>query len=321
MKLSVFLAVSLIALAGCRDGRPVRLILDTDLESDVDDVGAIAVLHALADRGEVEILATMVSSNNEHSPACLGALNAYYGRPDLPIGQVRAHAVGRPSRYAEQIAKEFSHNVGEDVPDATKLYREILAKEPDRSVVFCTIGFLTTLRNLLESLPDEISDLDGPTLVARKVKLWVCMGGQYPKARDRQSNFKFDGDSAHVAVRDWPAPIAFCGYEIGVKIDTGSSLRNTPKSNPVRRAYELFNDLQDRHSWDQTAVLYAVRGAGDIWDEQTRGYNHVTADGANEWRPIPDKDHVYLIQRMPPDAVAAILSDLMIQPPGGASQR
>ena len=35
---------------------PVRLIFDTDLESDVDDVGAVAVLHALADMGEVEIL-------------------------------------------------------------------------------------------------------------------------------------------------------------------------------------------------------------------------------------------------------------------------
>ena len=40
---------------------PVRVILDTDLSSDVDDVGAVAVLHALADAGEAEILGMGIS--------------------------------------------------------------------------------------------------------------------------------------------------------------------------------------------------------------------------------------------------------------------
>ena len=34
-----------------------RVIFDTDPGGDVDDAGALAVLHALADRGEVKILA------------------------------------------------------------------------------------------------------------------------------------------------------------------------------------------------------------------------------------------------------------------------
>src|SRR5262245_32156249 len=72
---------------------PVRVIVDTDLASDVDDVGALALLHALADRGEAEILATMVSSRNRHSVACLSALNTWYGRRDLPIGVVRGGQV------------------------------------------------------------------------------------------------------------------------------------------------------------------------------------------------------------------------------------
>jgi hypothetical protein len=35
----------------------VRLIFDTDMMGDVDDVGTAAVLHALADQGEVEVRA------------------------------------------------------------------------------------------------------------------------------------------------------------------------------------------------------------------------------------------------------------------------
>jgi len=33
---------------------PVQLIIDTDLGFDVDDVGALAVAHALADQGHVD---------------------------------------------------------------------------------------------------------------------------------------------------------------------------------------------------------------------------------------------------------------------------
>ena len=51
-----------------------RLILDTDLSSDVDDVGAVALLHGLADQGKVQILAMQISSGDPWSVPCLDAL-------------------------------------------------------------------------------------------------------------------------------------------------------------------------------------------------------------------------------------------------------
>ncbi|RKY61051.1 MAG: hypothetical protein DRP96_04290, partial [Candidatus Neomarinimicrobiota bacterium] len=39
-----------------------KVIFDTDIGPDWDDVGATAVLHTLANQGEAEILAMMVSS-------------------------------------------------------------------------------------------------------------------------------------------------------------------------------------------------------------------------------------------------------------------
>ena len=50
------------------------MIFDTDMDSDCDDLGALAVLHALADRGEEEILATVTSSQNPWSAPCVVAV-------------------------------------------------------------------------------------------------------------------------------------------------------------------------------------------------------------------------------------------------------
>ncbi len=65
---------------GAAAGEPLRIILDTDISSDADDVGAVAVLHALAAQGNIEILAMMVSSGDPYSVSCLSALNSYFGQ-------------------------------------------------------------------------------------------------------------------------------------------------------------------------------------------------------------------------------------------------
>ena len=77
------------AFAATPEPSPVRLIFDTDIQGDADDVGAVAVLHALADSGEAEILAMGVSSKNPWSPLCLSALNTYFGRGDIPLADAR----------------------------------------------------------------------------------------------------------------------------------------------------------------------------------------------------------------------------------------
>ena len=43
-------------------GKPVRVIFDTDMGSDCDDVGALALLHAYADQKKVEIIGCVYSS-------------------------------------------------------------------------------------------------------------------------------------------------------------------------------------------------------------------------------------------------------------------
>jgi inosine-uridine nucleoside N-ribohydrolase len=306
------------------ENHPVCLIFDTDMMGDVDDVGTVAVLHALADGAEVKILAMGLSGKNPWSPLCLDALNTYFRRPDIPIGVVNGPAFDRRSRYAEAIAKEFPHKLtsADDAPDAALLYRRILAGRPDKSVVMVSVGQVTNFRNLLRTGPDECSDLDGVALVKKKVKAWVCMGGKFPEGRE--ANLIHDGPAAAYAVQRWPTPIVFSGWEVGNEIMTGAGLRQAPQGTPVRRAYELYNGLNDRQSWDQTAVLYAVRGLdgglADFWTVETVGSVHVNQDGSNVWRTSPNKDHAYLVRKMDPQKIAEVIEELMLRKPQGTPE-
>lgn len=87
----------------------------------------------------------------------------------------------------------------------------------------------------------------------------------------------------------------------------------------MRRGYELYNGLKHRQSWDQTAVLYAVRGLegglADYWEVHSQGHLEVNEDGGNAWRDSPDKEHSYLVKKMPPEKIAAIIEDLMLHSP------
>jgi inosine-uridine preferring nucleoside hydrolase len=298
---------------------PVRVILDTDLSSDVDDVGAVAVLHALADQGEAEILGMGISANDSASAPCLDALNTFYGRPGIPIGVMPGIGKDSPSRYARPLAREFPHRLAStaDAPPAIQLYRRLLAAAADRDVVIISIGPLTNMASLIHSPGDDASPLSGKALVEKKVRAWVAMGGAFPAGRE--FNFYVDTPATRAAIDAWPTPVIFSGFEIGSPIGTGADLRDLPKTNPVRQAYELFNGLTNRQSWDQTAVLYAVRGlAGqldDVWTLSPAGTVAVAADGGNTWQAGADGRHRYLIAKMPAAEVARLIDGLMARPP------
>ena len=308
---------------------PVPVIFDTDMDTDCDDAGALAVLHALADAGEATILATPVSSRFPYSAPCTAAINRYHGRGDLPIGVPKGDGadVNRGSRYARQIAAAYPTeiNTNADAPDAVAVYRRALAARPDVTddpaggVVVVTVGYLTNLRDLLASGPDAISPLAGPELIERKVRLWVCMGGRYPEHRDPKvyGNFKPDPAAAVAAARDWPTPIVFSG--LGEEVPTGGTLSETPAGNPVRRAYRLYlGDRPARPSWDPIAVLYAVRPAAPFWRVREDGSNEIFKNGTNAWRAEPHDPRHRLLEFAPGtdrDAVRDVLNELMTRAP------
>jgi inosine-uridine nucleoside N-ribohydrolase len=289
--------------------KPVKIFFDTDMETDCDDAAAMAVLHALADNGECEILATVVSVRDWASAATVAAINQYYGRAALPLGMVKGSGVLEKSKFAGKIASEFPTQVKStaDVPEATTVYRHVLEKEADQSVTVVTVGYLTNLKNLLQ-LPEDGTHPSGADLIKRKVKTWICMGGNFvgnPPTDDLKLgnvNFQRDAVSAFEVIQHWPTPIVFVGREIGSVpsgLQIGDSLAQTPRENPVRAAYSHYFDgkVKKRHVADPTTVLYAVRGLRDYWDIQTTGWMDLRPDMTFEWKTDRDSGQAYLLKK------------------------
>ena len=124
--------------------------------------------------------------------------------------------------------------------------------------------------------------------------------------------------NSKTVIAQWPTPLTFTGFEIGSKIVTGRSLLHTPEDNPVREAYRLWDNALEkgRASWDQTAVLFAVRGASDYW-ELKRGRCSVDSTGRSEWTADETGPHAYLVEKMPIILLTEIIAELMERRPKG----
>jgi inosine-uridine nucleoside N-ribohydrolase len=300
---------------------PVPVIFDTDLGPDYDDVGALTLLHALADSGEARILATLSSNQYKLTGICIDVINHYYGRPDLPVGAPLTgmnQPDGHREKWTEALAAHFPHRLNEtsDVTDAVQIYRRILAKEPDASVVVVTVGFFTNLTALLQSPPDKYSPLDGKQLVTQKVKHLVSMAGKFPQGREY--NVYVDTLASATVFEQWPTRIIFSGFEIGGKILTGKRLiASDIKNTPAKEAFTIClrqENPEGRCSWDQTAVLVAVRGA-DRYFNTVKGKIRIEKNGANSWQDDPNGKHEYLTWKTSPEELTILIEDLMMHEP------
>lgn len=296
---------------------PVPIILDTDIGPDCDDAGALALALVLERMGEAALLAVMHCTSSVWGPGCIGAMTAYFGRAEIPVGTLKSAGflTGEEyEKYNRYLCLHFPtpYPPSAEVPDAVRLYRSILCGRSDREAVVVAIGPLTNLARLLRSGPDDLSPLTGRQLVEEKVRLLAGMGGAFPCGKEW--NFESDPEAADTVVRTWPTPMVFSGFEIGNEIQTGGvpGPETLPVPlNPLRAAYRLFTGGPPRMSWDLTAVLYAVRGLRDFWSLEAPGEIEVDAEGGNRWRPASAGRAGYLKRKKDPLYIAEELDGLL----------
>jgi len=279
---------------------PTTVILDTDISLDVDDVGALALLHALADRKEAKIAGVVVSESLHNydglwGPPLVDIVNTHYGRPDIPIGVYKGphRDIGRYGTFAETVVNAgFPHDLTDAfaAEDGVKLYRRLLSEAPDSSVTIVSIGYLTNLEGLLRSQPDEISPLTGRELIVAKVRQWSCQGGRYPESGSEQGlNFGHYPKSSQFVIENWPGRIMFVGDELGSRFQAGGSLMASldPSDNPVALAFKAFNGGKAIETRDHLAVLYAVRGM----QHQGQVYFRAVTQGRNKFEARAGSAH------------------------------
>lgn len=305
--------------------KPVAIIFDTDIGPDYDDVGALAMLHAFADKKECAILATVASNQHKRIAALLSLFNTYFKRPDLPVGVVKGEAVNLEAiqKWDSIIVDKYPHriNKNDEAEDAVSLYRRILSKQPDKSVTIVTVGFFTNTANLLESQPDRYSPLSGKALIAKKVKQLVCMAGRFDSEMGRFKEFNVVRDAAasKKVFDNWNTPIIFTGFEIGVKIFSGIPLIKSDIANsPVKEVFAISipkdpADKNGRMSWDETAVLIAVRGYEKYY-YGIKGKIIGKEDGSHGWDPT-GKGHIYVKEKMPAKEVEQLINTLIMHQP------
>ena len=346
------LGLGLIIKAGEEPERePVKVILDTDMLTDFDDVGALACLHAMADAGECEILATISCTRSNYSVAAVEVINGYYGRPDIPVGCAKEIGVqgGRPGgdpritpnegehvkymKLADDYPQWVKHRNSDDAPDANLVYRRALASAPDNSVVICSIGFITNLRRLLETKPDDLSPLDGKALVARKVKKWVAMACNYPSGAEYNS--RWDWESSKIAFENWPTPIIFSDFQYGWDVYAGRAVAEMAgERNPVKDVFkgnipsreaiakepgiwlQRAMGMGGRSAWDETAVLAAVRGEESYFNLHRGTYRMIDDKGNDRWEPDEANGrHLRLTEKLNKTEVGKIIDELICRGP------
>lgn len=309
------------------------IIFDTDFGTsggDIDDLGALAVLHALASESDCEVLAIALDHNhNQEAIPALEAVNTFYGRENLPLGYLDGQLTAGEYNFADYLAENFTHRVDSSVVlPATELYRKLLADQADRSVTIAVTGKLRNIANLLQTKGDRYSPLSGRQLVAQKVDTLFVMGGRYPESVERaESNFyNAENCAARQAIDSFPRPIVFNGFEVGSKnfrYATGNQLNRLADANPVKMGYQYWfqhppdwasasksDTITDWNIWDQITIHTAIKGNGRWFTLFSEGHNEVQCDGHNRWQPSPDSEHSYLIEEMD----ASAFSDEVIEP-------
>ena len=320
MRRLLLFVTMLCAAAGMRAER-MNVIFETDMGNDVDDALAIDMLYKYNRQGHINLMAVMLNKEGEFPPKYIDLLNTWYGQKRIPIGvSPRADKSIVAGTNYTQVVCEMQDEKGKplykrSIKDyskflsAVKLYRKLLAKTEDASVTIVSVGFSTNLALLLDTKADEFSPLTGRELIARKVKRLVTMAGHIENPKYAEYNVVNDVSACQHVFNDWPTPIYMSPFELGLQVRyPARSIENDftwTKHHPIVDSYKAYlKNIEDRPTWDLTAVLYAVdpqqffnispAGRIVVTDE---GFTHYTQDAAGK--------HFYLF--ITPEQAKAIL--------------
>lgn len=257
--------------------QPIQMILDSDFGSSTDDLFALMMLHHYIDDGLVDLKGIVVDREGEKNAGVVDIFNTYYGHPDIPVGLER-NGVKNPRCFIPyngicdlkdaQGAPLFKRSLDVNkLPDGYKLYRKLLSKAEDNSIVIVAIGFATTLSQLFESGADEYSKLSGLDLFKQKVKAVYIQSGRF-EAGDSLSGYNMRAASKQSAVFYSKLPekvdLIMSPSNIGDKMnylpqDVVADLSYTDW-NPIKAVYTNYTCDTGQRMWDTNCLVNAVLG-------------------------------------------------------------
>jgi len=292
-----------------------KFLLGTDWWTDCDDVVALRILARAHKAGEIDLIGIALNGCMEYSVASIEGFLNTEGVHNIPIGiDLEANDFGGNPPYQKRLSKyaeRFKSN--NEAENAVRLYRRLLA-ESDGNIEILEIGYLQVIADVLESGPDDISEMSGVELIREKVsKIWV-MAGKWDEEEGRENNFARNPRSRKagaVFCEKCPVPAVFLGWEIGASVITGSRLQ---EGDVLRDALKDHGSEKGRMSWDPMLVMLALYG-----DEEKAGYTCVKGratvnpeTGLNRFEKDDTGIHSYVV-KVKPDEYYRDMIDERIQ--------
>ena len=151
------------------------------------------------------------------------------------------------------------------------------------------------------------------------------MGGQFPNGKNE---WNFNGNMPGVTkyvFSNIEVPVTFSGFEVGASIKTGKVFNTIDQHTPLYVGFMHFSKnaswinlnfkgkILDNNTFDQTAVLYAVRkNKNHCWKLVTGGVCVPDEKGGNTWQPKDDSNQAYLKLAKNPKEMATYIESLML---------
>lgn len=296
---------------------PRKVILDTDLCGDCDDVGALTILLNLDRLGYARTLAVTYCIGNPWGSDFIQHTLDWFGRNDIPYGKLTDYSFANfavhDKRFAQPYFEQFPRKERYPAPyDALRLLRRTLAGNGGtKDVTLCAIGGLHNLNLLFTSPPDDISPQSGAELMQDNVREVVLMMGNFAHPEQCECNAGYDVPAGQHFLKHCPLPITFAGFEIGVHLLTGAPSEHQKPGHPVRESYRIREQGKFvRSSWDPVTVYYAVMGTQDLWRHSPACTVDMLPDAS--LRIAEGGNHRYLIQAADDERIVQILNGLIV---------
>lgn len=290
----------------CDEKRSV--ILDTDISSDCDDAGAIAIMMQYIKKYQVNLLGICNCTSNAYGNGAIRAICEHYGLSEPVMGRAEVKpSEAFNSKYNKEITHKYCkyENSACAAMSDTDFYNKLLSDVPDNSVTIITIGMLTDISAALNR--DAL-------LFNKKVNSIIAMAGKFPTGKE--FNAETDPFALKNVLEKFRNLMVFSGHEVGKDIKTGFDAEF--ENNPVFDCYKLqcTGELPYLNSsYDLTAIQYAFEGEGTFYQISKPVNISVSTDGSIKSVKDKNSNRYYIIKQGTDSELEKELNELLRKEP------